>query len=84
MVSGLEEEMPHEVKVGLARQIVELERGSLEYADTHFLSKLIRYGNDNEQLVAGEEWKKRMGKGFPYHPSFTGDKYPVEALKEGQ
>ncbi len=82
MGTGLEEEAPYEVRVEQARQVVELERGELEYADTYFLAKLIMWGNDNEKLVAGEEWNKRTGKDFPYHPSFEGEKYPASTLKE--
>ena len=82
MGTGIEEEAPYEVRVEQARQIVELERGDLEYADTYFLAKLIMWGNDNEKLVAGEEWHRRLGKDFPYHPSFEGEKYPISALKE--
>ncbi len=81
MVSGLEEKEPHEVKVARVRKSVDLERGSLEFADTYFLAKLIIWGNENEKLVSGEEWKRRTGKAFPYHPSFTDDEYPTEALR---
>lgn len=81
MVSGLEEKEPYEVKISRVRRLVEPERGSLEFADTYFLAKLIMWGNENEKIVSSEEWKKRTGKPFPYHPSFRGGKYPVENLK---
>ena len=81
MGTGIEEEAPYEVKVEQAKQSVELERGDMEHADTYFLAKLILWGNENEKLVAGEEWKRRTGKDFPYHPSFKREKYPVGRLQ---
>ena len=82
MSSGITGDTPREVQVELAKPSVELERGDIKYADTYFLAKLVLYGNDNEKLVAGDEWRRRTGKDFPYHPSFEDDKYPMENLKE--
>ena len=81
MSSGIAGKPPHEVQLMDAKKSVELERGDIKYADTYFLAKLILYGNDNEKLFAGDEWRRRTGKDFPYHPSFEGDKYPIENLK---
>jgi len=80
MSSGIEKETPGFVKVAVAKPSVELERGEMKYADTYFLAKLIMYGNENEKLVAGDEWKKRTGKDFPYHPSFKRNRYPIGRL----
>ena len=80
MSSGIEQETPRAVKVANAKPMVELERGEMKYADTYFLAKLIMYGNENEKLVAGDEWEKRTGKPFPYHPSFKRNRYPIGRL----
>jgi len=81
MVSGIEGETPHAVKVFWARQRVESERGKMEYADTYYLAKLILYGNEDERLVAGDEWRRRTKFAFPYHPSFKKNKYPINKLR---
>ena len=80
MSSGIEQETPEAVKIFWARERVKLERGDLECADTYFLAKLIMYGNEDEKLVANDAWKKRIGKPFPYHPSFKRNKYPIGRL----
>ena len=81
MVSGLEQETPHEVRLFWARQAVELERGEIKYIDTYHLAKLILCGNENKKLVANEEWRRRTRFAFPYHPSFKNNRYPIRKLK---
>ena len=81
MVSGIENETPHAVRLFWAQKAVELERGEIEYIDTYHLAKLILYGNENEGLVANEEWRRRTKFAFPYHPSFKRNKYPINKLR---
>lgn len=65
--------MSHDLKPSREINIVKLTRGDLVYADIHFLAKLIQYGQADEKEAAEFEWEKRIGKPFPYHPSYDDD-----------
>lgn len=49
--------------------------GDLEFADTHYLAKLIQFGTKGDRKVASAEWHKRLGRPFPYHPSHENERY---------
>ena len=50
--------------------------------DTYTLANFILHGNKNEKSAAQFEWEKRIGKPFPYHPSYDDDIYPVDFVKQ--
>ena len=54
----------------------------LPCADTYTLAKFIQYGNKYEKESAMFEWKRRIGKPFPYHPSYENDTYPLDYVKK--
>jgi hypothetical protein len=62
----------------------ELERGPVGCADTHDLARWIQYGNEAEREIAGFEWKRRVGKAFPYHPSYDDEIFPHDSNATGQ
>jgi len=46
------------------------------YADHNTLAYFIRHGTEDEKRGAGAEWKRQLGKPFPYHAGYEDYKYP--------
>jgi len=56
--------------------------GGLPGADTSILAYWITRGNKYERESANFEWERRVGKPFPYHPSYDDNTYPTDYVKK--
>ena len=68
----------------IMKRILRLSALDFPCADTYTLAKFILQGSKDEKESAQFEWEKRMGKPFPYHPSYENDTYPTGYVKKVQ